>query len=326
MRDPKTLKRLNRKLVFNIIKSSVMLFLLTAGTLFLLNDLFLDIDGFPTSVDLVRFFGGGPKPYVKLNTGETCVYYIDVGQADCELIVSDDYAVLIDSGDENTVGNVSGVIKYAGVERLDLVIVTHQHCDHMGGMYTLLQKYDVGQIILPKLSDDTASEEIKYQKLLAEIDIKNIPAKYASVGEKYILDDNSYIQILSPEYNNYDDLNNYSVVTKFVHGDSSFLFTGDLAREGELDLIYSNWDIDCDVLKVGHHGSAGSSSLEFLEKVKPDIAVFEVDETNYYGHPRTEVIERLNNAGCSEMYFTAVNGNIAVISDGKNLRTVTEKS
>ena len=133
------------------------------------------------------------------------------------------------------------------------------------------------------------------------------------------------MQIFAPMYADYDNLNNLSLVLKFVHGDNSFLFTGDLENEGELDLEHSNWDLDCDVIKIGHHGSAGSSSENFLRKVSPEIAVFEVSRVNYHGHPRKEVIDKLRNTGCQQMYFTASNGNIAIVSDGLSLRVETEK-
>ena len=325
MQDPRKVKYALNKATASVIKSSALLIILMAALFFSANDNFFHIDGVPSSADVVHFFGGGVKPYVKLKDNEACVYFIDVGQGDCELITCGGYNILIDCGEEDSVYNVSRFLKYSGIERLDLVIVTHQHIDHMGGMYNLIQEYDVGQLIMPSIADETLLNEVPLKKMLAAAELKNITVKTVTSGEKYLLGENSYLQILAPLYFDYKNINNFSVAAKFVHGKNSFLFTGDMEREGELDLAYSNWDLNCDVLKVGHHGSAGSVCEELLAEVKPGIAVFETDEINYYGHPRTEVIERLENIGCKEMYFTARDGNIAVISDGQSLHTITEK-
>lgn len=303
-----------------------MLLIISAVALFFfVNDKFLKIDGIPTTNDVIIFFGGGIKPLVKPLGNEAVVHFIDVGQADCELITTKNYNILIDGGLDNNLGNIMGYLNFQEINKLDLVICTHPHADHIGGMYKILMKYRVDKLIMPKIPADQIPETISYEKMMAEIEMKNIDVQYANVGEKFIVDENTFVEILAPLADHYDDLNDFSVVAKFVHGENSFLFTGDLTSVGEKDMIESGSDFDVDVLKVGHHGSAGSSSIEFLEKVTPEIAVFEVAELNYYGHPRSVVFERLEQVGCDEFYVTSRDGNIVIVSDGSKLHVETEK-
>ncbi len=316
-----SVKRIYRKVV-----STVLIIISVAALFFFVNDKFLKIEWIPSSNDVVIFFGGGIKPLVKPKENEAVVHFIDVGQADSELIVTNNYTVLIDGGLEDTSGNIFGYLNFQEIEKIDLLICTHPHGDHIGSIYKVLMEYNVDKIVMPRIPVDLVPDTVSYLKMMAEIDMKNIDAEYAEVGEKYFIDDDSYIEILAPTVDYYDDLNDFSVVTKFVDGENSFLFTGDLTSIGEKDLIESGADIDADVLKVGHHGSAGSSSEEFLLKVTPDIAVFEVAEINYYGHPRSEVFDRLENAGCYEFYATSRDGNIVMVSDGSELRVETEKN
>lgn len=297
-----------------------MIFL--AALLFLhLNDRYFHIGVIPSTKDIVRFFGGGAKPYVKPNDGEVTVSFIDVGQGDCELISTGEYNILIDCGDDDTIDRVTGFLKYSGVEYLNMVIVTHPHDDHYGGMYKLLKKINVGEVIMPELD----VEGNAYARFLRVIEEEKIPLRYAAAGESFELGEDSLLEIIAPIYLDYDDENDSSIVARFTHGETTFLFTGDLGRAGELDLLDSGAALRVDVLKAGHHGSAGSSSAEFLQQVSPKIAVFESGKINYYGHPRSEVLDRLESAGCEEAYSTASNGNIVIVSDGRELRVVVER-
>lgn len=317
--------RRKRKRNVTLIKDIAFFLFCAVGLFFLLNDSFLRIGGVPSSADAVRFFGGGAKPYVELENGEASVSFINVGQGDCELIRTGEYNILIDSGDIDFENEVVGFLRYSGVERLDIVIVTHPHTDHYGAMYEVLRNFEVGLCLMPGLPEDMIPYGITYERFLTVIADNGIPARYAKADERFYLGDDSWLDILSPRYYDYKDMNDFSITAKFVHGGNSFLFTGDLQEFSELDLVESGADIDVDVLKVGHHGSAGASCEEFLNEVTPDIAVFETAEYNLYRHPRTEVLERLKNAGCGMAYSTANNGNIVIVSDGENLRVEVEK-
>lgn len=293
-----------------------------AAVLFLyFNDRYLHIGAVPSTYDVVRFFGGGARPYAELSDNEMAVSFIDVGQGDCELISVNGYNILIDCGDTDKIDSVVGFLKYSGVERLDTVIITHPHDDHYGGMYKLLSRFETGEVVMPEVE----VQSVTYQRLTKVINDRDIGFRYATAGERLTLGEDMYLDIIAPIYFDYGEENNFSIVARLVYGETSFLFTGDLERAGELDLIDAGLTLQADVLKIGHHGSAGSSSAEFLQRVSPRIAVFETGAINYYGHPRSEVLDRLANAGCAEAYSTAANGNIMIISDGKELRVMTEK-
>lgn len=315
--------RRKRKRALSLVRGGALVLLCAAGLFFLLNSLFFRIGGI-SAVGVVRLFGG-IKPFVEPKDGEAAVSFINVGQGDCSLIRVNGINILIDCGEADRRGAVEGFLRYSGVERIDIVIASHPHSDHYGAMPHILAKFEVGLFLMPELPDELIPRGAEYEQLLTVIAEKGINARYTLSGERFELGVDSFIEILSPLYFDYDELNDFSVAVRFVHGDKSFLFTGDMQEASERDLVESGAFIDCDVLKVGHHGSAGSGCAELLNAVTPEIAVIEAAAYNYYGHPHTEVIERLTAAGCRELYTTANNGNIVIVSDGKTLRVELEK-
>lgn len=279
----------------------------------------------PGANEVLSPFNMGFKPYVELNDGEAAVYFLDTGQSDCSLIMTKTHNVLIDGGDLDAGNIITSALNALGVGRLDYVILTHPHVDHFGGFTEILKHFSVGEFLMPDIPEDMLPRTMNYSYLKASLELNNVKCGHVKSAEVLQLGNDSVLEFIAPLYNDYNELNDLSVVTRFVHGDNSFLFTGDLERAGEFDLVNNRSDIAADVLKVGHHGSAGSSSSEFLNIISPKIAVFETDIYNTFGHPRTEVIERLKNAGCGGFCATSFNGNIAVVSDGQDLRVLTEK-
>ena len=317
--------RKSAKKLFETAASAALLAILTFALIVFVNEKFIRWDFIPSSADIVHFFGGGGTPYVKPLDDEAAVYFIDVGQGDCELIRTKNCNILIDCGEEENADEVIGFIRYSGVERLDYVIATHPHSDHIGGMYRILESFDVGTVIIPKIPRDIAPNTLFYSKMLNTIKNRGINREYSAAGKIYTLGENASLEIIAPLYDEYEELNNFSIVARLTHGANTFLFTGDAESLAELDILDNGIDVSADVLKVAHHGSAGANSKAYLEKVRPKIAVIGVGSDNSYGHPHKEVLKRLAQVGCDEIYTTAADGNVVIISDGASLRVRTEE-
>ncbi len=176
---------------------------------------------------------------------------------------------------------------------------------------------------MPELVESMIPLTSSYSQMIDAVEQNNISAHYAAPGEVLDLGGNASLEILAPLHNDYEDLNNFSVVARLVHGENSFLFTGDMERPAENDILNSGREILSDVLKVAHHGSSSSTTNAFLEKVCPVYAVISVGESNSYGHPNQKVLDRLEKTE-SEILTTAEYGNIVFVSNGENMEIHTE--
>ncbi len=249
------------------------------------------------------------------------VHFIDVGQADCSLIICDDETLLIDGGN---VGDSSLVVSYllsVGVTELDYVICTHAHEDHVGGLSGPLNKFTVTQAVF---SPETGSDTKCYKDFLSAVEKQNLSVTVPETDSSFNLG-SSTVTFIGPVTENYDDINDTSIVTKITYEETSFLFTGDAERESEQDILEKGTDISADVLKVGHHGSENSTTYPFLREIMPEIAVISVGEGNKYGHPTEEALSRLRDADV-KVYRTDMQGHIKITSDGKNLTVTTNKN
>jgi len=255
--------------------------------------------------------------------GDFSVHYIDVGQGDCELIVSKDKTVLIDSGEYENATKVISYIQSLGITKLDYVIGTHPHSDHIGGLPEIIQSFDIGKVIAPKISGEMTHTTKTYKNFLSAVKDKGLKLTPATVGEEYQLDENTVLKILAP-LSDYDSLNNYSIVCMVTHGENKFLFMGDAEKDAEGDLLETNADIDADVLKAGHHGSNSSSTMKFLSAVYPLSTVVSVGADNSYNHPSEKAIQRILKYS-KDIYRTDLQGNIICISDGNNISFEFEK-
>lgn len=287
---------------------------------FFLNDRFFKIDGIPTWDDLYQ--SAGLSSSVTAVEGDVTVHFVDVEQGDCELIKTRNKAVLIDCGEKDYYSDVIEYIRSQNIKYIDYVIVTHPHSDHAGGMSYILDEFDIGTVIMPKIQESFIPTTSTYIRLLTSIENKDINVEYAAPGKEYTLDDVK-MTLLSP-VKDYNDLNNYSVAVKITHGKNSFLFTGDIEKEAESDIMENGYDISAEVLKVAHHGSSTSSQKSFINAVFPQYAVIEVGSPNSYNHPNKDTVQRLENKDIT-IYRTDLYGNIVFVSDGSTLNILTEK-
>ncbi len=254
------------------------------------------------------------------------VVFLDVGQGDCALVrTSEGKKVLIDGGGYSSAsGNGTSVgenivlpfLLDCGIDRLDLVVATHGHDDHIQGLIPVLGELKVDNLIIPETPLD---DGLKIMSRIAGEE--GIKLETCAGGDSIKLDNMTYLEVLAPKKGVYIEkspLNNNSLVLKLHYKDVSILFTGDIEREAEDILINDNIDLKADVLKVAHHGSPGSTCSEFLERARPDIAVISVGNNNF-GHPSDIVLERLETDGIM-MFRTDIDGAIVLKTYGKDIR------
>lgn len=247
------------------------------------------------------------------------VHFIDVGQGDSILIQTPENKenILIDAGPKEAGNRVVSYLKDHGVDKIHLLIATHPHEDHIGGLLEVLEHFPVQQVI----DSGKRHNSNTYKKYLRIIAAKKIPFSIAKI-ESINLSKGIEVRILGPIRHDYEDLNNYSVVTKLVYGKTSFLFTGDMEKEAERDIAKE--DLQASILKVGHHGSRSSTSAQFLRRVKPEVAVISLGKDNDYGHPHEITLKKLSKVGV-KVYRTDINGTIDIISNGSTYSVKTEK-
>lgn len=249
---------------------------------------------------------------------------IDIGQGDSILIEAPEANVLIDAGENGKGDEVLGYLKAQGISTLDIVIGTHAHSDHIGGLDDVIRGIGVKKVILPEMAEESVPTTKTYTSLLTAILEKGLKITTAKVGDTYNLGDGAALQIVGPN-GVFTDLNNTSVVCRLTYGENSFLFTGDCEDKAETAILQRKGiTVSADVLKVGHHGSDTSTSDPFLEAVDPEIALISVGTGNTYSHPVPSTLEKLEKRGI-EIYRTDLSGSIVVASDGKKLTVTTEK-
>lgn len=235
------------------------------------------------------------------------IVYFYVGQADCTLIMQNNSTMLIDSGNSADGDNVVNAIKALGIEKLDVVIGTHVHEDHIGSMSDIIDNFEVGKFYLPYNATSTTSF---YKRLLKSLTTKNMGIDEAVIGEKFNIG-NAECEIMTVDNSDPENINEESIVLEVRYGTQKYLFMGDAEVINEKS---REWN-DIDVLKVGHHGSNTSTSPDFLKQVKPEISIISVGKDNSYGLPKKKILDRLKKQN-SVIYRTDEDGTIQVVSDG----------
>jgi competence protein ComEC len=247
------------------------------------------------------------------------VYYLDVGQGDSEILRVGNNTMLIDAGTNASTNTLISDIKKLGINKFDVVVGTHPHEDHIGGMDAVVNQFGIGKIYMPRVSANTKT----FEDVLKAIQSKGLSITTPAPGDTFTMGSDT-CTILAPNSLSYTDLNNYSIVIRVANGNNSFLFTGDAQAESEKEMLNKGYTLKSEVLKIGHHGSSSSTSPDFLKAVSPKYAVIEVGKDNDYGHPHQVTLDKLNSAGI-KIYRTDLNGTVTISSDGSNITVSTEK-
>jgi competence protein ComEC len=245
------------------------------------------------------------------------VDFLSVGQGDAELIKTPyGQNILIDGGPDNKVLAELGRNLPWLDRKIDLVINTHPHDDNVSGLIDVLKKYQVARILMTAAPNNAPPFE-EFLKVRAE---KKTPVVIVAGKQTITLGPDLILEILYPGKNDLGaDLNEDSIVARLIYKNEVFLFTGDAGLKTEEKLLFEKADLKADILKVGHHGSETSSSLDFLRAVAPRFAVIEVGLNNQFGFPKPDTLWRLNKVG-AQIFRTDLNGTVKIRTDGEKIK------
>ncbi len=246
------------------------------------------------------------------------IHFIDVGQADAALVECDGQYMLIDGGNKADSNVIYSVLKNRNVSKLHIVVATHSHEDHIGGIPGAYN-FAGADITLCPVKDFDSNAFASFKNYAESV---GGGITVPSVGDKYTLG-SAVIEILG--VNSTPETNNTSIVLVITYGETRFLFTGDAEREAEQVILDSGVDLSAALLKVGHHGSENSTTYPFLREIMPEYAVISVGEGNTYGHPTDAALSRLRDADV-KVYRTDMQGDIFCVSDGKNITVSVERN
>ena len=248
--------------------------------------------------------------------GNLNIYFIDVGQADSILITNNNSSMLIDAGNNEDGEDVVNFIKDKGITKLDYVVGTHLHEDHIGGLDDVINSdIEISNIYMPQIETTTKT----FEDVIDAIQNKGLSITSPKEGDTFNVG-NASLEVMTDSILDEDNLNLSSITLLMQYGNNKFLFMGDAEEENEET---KDWP-KVDLLKVGHHGSNTSSSDKFLNETKPTYSIIMAGEGNSYGLPTEETLNKLQNIG-STIYRTDLNGTIEVISDGENIEVSTSK-
>lgn len=263
--------------------------------------------------------------------GNLTVRFLDVGLGDAILIESPaGKTMLIDAGSALMNESLLSALDAAGVSGLDVVVITHPHEDHIGGMRSVLSRYPVGQFVDSGMPHTTAT----YESMMNQLTKQQVPYRTVQTGDTITLGSGVVFRVLNPDgslrsaddnENVAENLNENSVVLILTYGNVTFLFMGDATSDAEQYLISRGATLDADILKVAHHGSSRSSGNRFLVQVSPAVSIIEVGSDNPYGYPALSTLQRLKSTG-SQVYRTDLNGTVVVTTDGRTFLVLLERS
>ena len=256
------------------------------------------------------------KEYVKVST-DLRIHFIDVGQADSILIKNKDYSMLIDAGNNADGPLLVKYLKEQNISKIDYLIGTHPHEDHIGGLDDIINNFSIQNVYLPEVMTTTKT----FEDVLDSIENNNLEITIPIIGDKFTLGELNFEVIYTGTEER--DLNKSSIVLKMNFGNHSYLFTGDTTEEVEKTILDKGLNID--ILKVAHHGSKYSTCDEFLKIATPSHAIISVGEYNSYNHPEPETLTRLKQY-TNNIYMTKDLGTIILTSDGTNIKVESIKT
>ncbi len=246
------------------------------------------------------------------------VHFIDVGQGDAILVEVGNSTMLIDAGEDNKGTIVKKYLDNQQITKLDYVIGTHPHSDHIGGLDTILDSFEVRKVLLPDVTHTTKT----FEEVLDALERHNLGITAPKVGDRYSLGQANFT-ILAPSMSDYDEINNHSIAIKLSFGDTAFLLAGDAEKLSEDEMIKTGINLSADVLKLSHHGSANSSSKNFLEAVDPSYSIVSVGKDNKYGHPHAEALQALLDHDI-KLYRTDKQGTVIFTTNGQTISVNTQ--
>ena len=253
---------------------------------------------------------------IKVSADSSKVHFIDVGQGDSELVeLPNGQTLLIDAGTPQSGNQVANEIKSLGYSRIDYLVATHPHADHIGGMAEIINSFDIGEIYMPKVSTTTAT----YENLLDAIATKGLNTHTAKAGVTIAADNTFSVQIISPMLDDYADINDWSAIIRYNTASKNVLFTGDAGK----DVIRDANPGKIDVLKVSHHGSRTGTDEALATELSPAYAVISCGLNNSYGHPHEEVLDALKG---TQLYRTDLQGTIDMTIDANGISITSSKN
>ena len=266
---------------------------------------------------LVEGRGNSPAP-VDTASGQCEIVMIDVDQGDAILLRSGAHNVLIDTGTSRARGKFTSYLSSTGIDHLDYLILSHPHEDHIGNADYVIKNYKVDHLVMPDAETNTAC----FERLLKAADAAGLEIETPLKGDKFSAGDMRFTVLTDDALVHGSNLNLYSIVLRMDFGGVSALFTGDAEKWNENELLKGDLSLlDCDILKVGHHGSDTSNGEDFIAAVSPSVGLISCGVGNDYGHPHVKALRTLEKYNVT-VFRTDLESTVTLVTDGNGVRRV----